>query len=393
MTATATRPVPATDLAARTVAHAVPWYLYAILLGSTSVIIGVMWDISWHRTIGRDSFWTPAHLAIYLGGVVAGASSGWIVLKTTFRGTPDERAASVRFWGFRGPLGAWVCIWGAFAMLVSAPFDDWWHNAYGLDVEILSPPHSVLAAGIGAIQVGALLLALAWQNRSENVGRSRLQLLFVYAAGILVLMTAILSTEYTSRTFLHSSAAYRVACGSFPLLLVAAARASPLRWPATATAAVYTALVLLMMWILPLFPAEPKLGPIYQRVTHMVPPDFPLLLLAPALAIDWIMQRAARDRDGRLAVEIGISFFTVFLVVQWFFADFLMTPYAQNWFFAADNFGYSTSPNSYTFRRLFYPRDATEASVRVGLGIAALLAVVSARVGLWWGNWMLRVRR
>ena len=59
----------------------------------------------------------------------------------------------MRFWGFRAPLGAWVCIWGAFAMLTSAPFDDWWHNAYGLDVKILSPPHVVLAAGIGAIQI------------------------------------------------------------------------------------------------------------------------------------------------------------------------------------------------------------------------------------------------
>ena len=48
----------------------------------------------------------------------------------------------VRFWGFRAPLGAWVAIWGAFAMLTSAPFDDWWHNAYGLDVKVLSPPHS-----------------------------------------------------------------------------------------------------------------------------------------------------------------------------------------------------------------------------------------------------------
>jgi len=32
-------------------------------------------------------------------------------------------------------------------MLASAPFDDWWHNAYGLDVRIISPPHMVLAAG------------------------------------------------------------------------------------------------------------------------------------------------------------------------------------------------------------------------------------------------------
>jgi len=83
----------------------------------------------------------------------------------------------------------------------------------------------------------------------------------------------------------------------------------------------------------------------------------------------------------------------VFLVVQWFFADFLMSGPTQNWFFATDNYGYNASPASFTFRRLFYPRDATEASLRFGLGLAALLAIASARIGLWWGDWMARVRR
>src|SRR4029077_2173377 len=146
----------------------VPWYLYAVVAGSLSVICGLIWDISWHRTIGRDTFWTPAHLAIYLGGVLAGVSCGWLALKTTFAGTPEERAASVSFWGFRAPLGAWVCIWGSFAMLTSAPFDNWWHEAYGLDVTILSPPHAVLGLGISGIQIGALLLTVAGQNRASQ---------------------------------------------------------------------------------------------------------------------------------------------------------------------------------------------------------------------------------
>src|SRR5262245_24382995 len=128
----------------RTAATSVPWSIYAVLFASTSVVLGVMWDISWHRSIGRDTFWPPAHLAIYLGGIVSGLTCGYVALKTTFAGTRDERESSVRFWGFRAPLGAWVCIWGAFAMVTSAPFDDWWHNAYGLDVKIISPPHMLL---------------------------------------------------------------------------------------------------------------------------------------------------------------------------------------------------------------------------------------------------------
>ena len=54
----------------------VHWSVYAVLFASTSVLVGVLWDISWHQTIGRDSFWTPAHLAIYLGGGQMLESSG-----------------------------------------------------------------------------------------------------------------------------------------------------------------------------------------------------------------------------------------------------------------------------------------------------------------------------
>ena len=62
------------------------------MLGATSIVFGILWDISWHRTIGRDTFWTPAHLAIQLGGLLGGFISGWLVLNTTFRGTAEAFA-------------------------------------------------------------------------------------------------------------------------------------------------------------------------------------------------------------------------------------------------------------------------------------------------------------
>src|SRR5688572_4281727 len=164
---TATAPPMDSMAGARATSTSVSWAIYAVLFASTSVILGVIWDISWHRTIGRDTFWTPAHMAIYLSGIVAGTVCGWLVLRTTFVGTPEEKAASVSFWGFRGPLGAWLCIWGAIAMITSAPFDNWWHNAYGLDVKVLSPPHTLLALRFTAIELGALLFVVARQNRSS----------------------------------------------------------------------------------------------------------------------------------------------------------------------------------------------------------------------------------
>src|SRR5512138_1399413 len=88
------------------------WHAYTAAFAAACVMIGVYWDISWHMSIGRDTFWTPAHLLIQAGGLIAGLSSGYIALKTTFNGSAAERAASVSFWGFRAPLGAWMCVWG-----------------------------------------------------------------------------------------------------------------------------------------------------------------------------------------------------------------------------------------------------------------------------------------
>src|SRR5687767_13693438 len=125
------------------------WPIYAVVVAAACIVSGLLWDISWHRTIGRDTFWSPPHLLEQIAAVIAGLSCGYVALRTTFAGTAQARATSVRFWRFfQAPVGAWVCIWGTIMMITSAPFDDWWHNAYGLDVKILSPPHMVLAGGM-----------------------------------------------------------------------------------------------------------------------------------------------------------------------------------------------------------------------------------------------------
>jgi hypothetical protein len=379
----------------------VHWSVYAVLFASTSVLVGVLWDISWHQTIGRDTFWTAAHLAIYLGGIVAGLTCGWLALRTTFAGTVAERAGMVRFWGFYAPFGAWVCIWGTFAMLTSAPFDDWWHNTYGLDVKILSPPHAVLAAGIGAIQVGAMLMALAWQNRSAHRER-HLQLLFVYGAGLLLLNIATLSTEYLQRWDMHRSLFYQVACGVFPVVLVSSARASAAKWPATLVASVYMGITYAMLWILPLFSGRPLLGPIYVQLNRFLPPDPPLLLIAPAFAIDVLMQRFGRAdarqpseprvnhaRDWLLAAAIAVAFLVVFVSVQWPFADFLMSSWSHNWVFGTHRMAYMVSPQAQARWTQFNPSD----DLLAGLPIALGLAFLSARLGLWRGASMSRIRR
>lgn len=373
-------------------AAALPWTLSAMLFGSTSIIVGLLWDISWHMTIGRDTFWTPAHMATYLGGVLAGISGGWLAVKTTFAGTPEERNTAVRFWGFRAPLGAWIAIWGAFAMLTSAPFDDWWHNAYGLDVEILSPPHTVLIAGMVAIQIGAMVLVLAAQNRAPAGSGRLLSLAHLYAAGLVLAMVATFLMEHSFPNDQHASLFYKVSSLAFPLLLVAVARSSRLPWAATRASAFYMLIACAMAWILPLFPATPLLGPINNPVDHMVPTLFPLLLVIPAAGIDWILQR----REGKwggwgTAFLLAAVFLGLFFVTQWFFSQFLLSPGARNWFFVGDrSWPYSETLSDWRFR--FWNVDEDPVTVR-SLGTALGIAYASSRIGLWWGAWMARVRR
>src|SRR5262245_24649839 len=256
---------------------AVPWYLWCAALAVTSAYIGGYWDISWHRSIGRDSFWSAPHMAIYACGVLAAISSAYLILTTTLAARretsaagPDGhsaglRAASVRIWGFSGPLGAFLSAWGGIAMLVSAPFDDWWHNAYGLDVRIISPPHMVLAAGFFGIQLGTILLLLAFMNRAREQDRPTLQRLFLYVGSMAVCESLLRKFAYVPRPDMHSAFFFiGVTFGTLGVLATVAV-ASRMRWACTIMAGLYTAFGVALLWIFPLFPAQPKLGPVYRQ--------------------------------------------------------------------------------------------------------------------------------
>ena len=73
-------------------AAGVPWYIYMGVLAVTSASIGGNWDVSWHRSIGRDTFWTPAHMAIQACGVIAAVICGYLIFRTTFGKSEIGRA-------------------------------------------------------------------------------------------------------------------------------------------------------------------------------------------------------------------------------------------------------------------------------------------------------------
>lgn len=391
----------------------IPTYIYAVVFSSFCVVMGLLWDIMWHMSIGRDGLFAPPHVVIYVGAVVAGLFSAYQILNLTLTRNHPGRLEAVPFWGvFYGPLGAMFCVWGALTMLTSAPFDDWWHNTYGLDVEILTPPHTILAIGIMTMQFGAIVGVLALQNQyrtppiteladADTRRLNRLKWLFAISAGLLLTTLFTLASESMMKYRSHHSSYYIAAAIVLPFYLVAVGRASLLRWPVTTIAGLYMLFMAAPSWLLQQFPATPRLGPVLNPITHYQGFVFPLLLVVPAFAVDWLMHRFDKtDEHGKklndwlLAGLLAMAFMVVLLAVQWPFGEFLQTsPLARNWFFFSDSWTFDNPPD-FKYRYAFSPRSVqTVEQFAAGFGWALFYAFISVRIGLLWGNWMKRIAR
>ena len=370
-----------------------PWAVWAAVAATVSVVAGSVWDISWHVSIGRDTFWTPPHLLIQLCAAIGGLSAIVLIAEHSFRRGAGSRAGSVRLFGLRAPVGAFLCGWGALAMLTSAPFDNWWHQAYGLDVKVVSPPHVLLAVGAVAIVYGGFALAMAERNRAAAALESRIEGIFVALIGAAMLSSQAELIEYSSKSLMHSAIFYRASAIPFPLQLALVRRVAGRRWACLSAAAVYTLVALAQEWILPLFPAEQKLGPVLQRVPYMAPLGFPLLMMAPAALFDLAWRRLEPRGAWTQAVASGVLFLAAFAAVQWPFADFLMTRLARNWIFGSHYQFYMVSPLSPAARYQFIAADPSPAGFWRGMAIAAGTAVLTSRIGLAIGSWLRRVQR
>jgi hypothetical protein len=389
----------------------VPWTIWAGALAVTSSTIGGAWDVAWHRSIGRDSFLTSAHLAIYACGVIAALICGYLILYTTFGGAGTEqgrrmKAESVSVLGFRAPLGAFIAAWGGIAMLTSAPFDNWWHAAYGLDVKIISPPHTLLILGIRCVSLGVVFLILAAMNRLQmqrtTVGLTEqegstyrtLQKIFLYLGGMTVLGQMFFLQEETWDVKLHRTSAYIALAIGVPVALAAISKASGNRWAATIASAIYTVFVMGEILILPLVSASPKLGPVFFPVTHLVPGKFPVLIVVPAIVLDvlWFQMQRRGWKMWQVAAVSGAVFVAVLAAVEWPLANFLMSKASENRFFGTIYFDYNSRAEGFDrMRKFFDPASGTR--LAMGLAWAMVYAAISTWVGLLFGRWMRGIQR
>ena len=128
----------------------------------------------------------------------------------------------------------------------------------------------------------------------------------------------------------------------------------------------------------------------YNPITRMVAAPFPLVLVAPAVGLDILVKKFGRGRDGWLSAVGGIAFVALMLAAHWPLGEFLLSPYARNPVFAADQWGYGEIVDA--TRRQFWNVDSDPVTLPA-LAVAAVIAATTIRIGLWMGDWLLRVRR
>lgn len=369
-------------------AVAIPWTIWLTFAGIMIFLVGTTIDGAWHKSVGRDEFWTPGHSMMGFGALLMGIAALCEIVATMR--SSRNRDASVRVLGLRGPGGAFLIIWSVFSMLCSSPFDDWWHKTYGLDLNLITPPHLLLIIGWFTAQIGALLWMASWIGRSTGELQTRVMWLFLIAAGVLMIFSPTLS--YVTRKNHHSSVMYLAVALAVPATLIATGRASRHKWGCTLVAAFFMALVIVPIWVLPLFPAQPKVGPVYQKVTHLIPGQFPLLLIVPAIIADLLLQRLESRSSWLKALLIGPAFVLSLILVQWPFANFLMSPASRNWIFGTGYLPYYVLGGAGYNPYQFAPPDPAGTFV-VTLLMAMAGAILTTRFGLAWGDWMRRIRR
>jgi len=183
----------------RTVAACLLVYLLA------QANLGLAWDIRWHGAVGRDDFWTPPHLLIYSGVALAGLLCLAMVLQTSvrrWRGDPslDEANTVTLFGVFHAPLGFAIAGFGLATLLFAAPFDNYWHELYGIDVALWAPFHLMGLIGGGTAGLGAIYASAAEARRARERGWARWRLLGYSGLDLLTLfaMSGLLSGLLTT---------------------------------------------------------------------------------------------------------------------------------------------------------------------------------------------------
>src|SRR5207247_6825300 len=264
---------------------------------------GLYHDPAWHRTVGPDSDFIPPHLFIYGGGLGVSAAALAGIAGATL-GRRDEFGGPVLHVGrVKLPFGFALTAVGILVIMAAAPVDAWWHNTFGKDVLIWSPPHLQLHLGAGITALG-LLFAVAAQR-----GRGALGDPWLWRAAMLAILVDLVHrghfvlAHYTMLPHARTPDLYPFLVAMLaPFVLVAAARAiGP--WAPTVACLLFLGVAWLMDVMLRIIA--------FERYT-LTP-----VLAVPAAALSLAFSWAGRRRERAwLAVAAGVAFALVFVGME-----------------------------------------------------------------------------
>lgn len=197
---------------------------WLVVLAGAGAFFATYWDEAWHTDVGRDRTWSAPHVALYGSVAAAGfAVALWILMAAI-------PARSLRPVLRDRPLMLTAA--AGVAVLGSAPIDAFWHDRFGRDSVLWSPPHMMVVLGSTAMVLG-VLSGLSTTAAAVRAG-----------AGVLLLANAVAMVfEYEADVPQFTEALYLPILLAAGLLAVGVVRSAvPLRAPVLAVVLGYASL-------------------------------------------------------------------------------------------------------------------------------------------------------
>jgi hypothetical protein len=249
-----------------------------------------------------------------------------------FPGVNDR--STVRIWGiFHAPLGYIITGFGPLIALIAAPFDNWWHQFFGIDAILWSPFHLMGAAGglLGVLGIGFICASEAAIERQEsqsNRPTRRLLRLTAFEWSVLVIISSLMELSMLALTQFTPLAIGPLEVLTYPLplalsgafCLVSAVCFVHKPFAATVTAvllSIHTGVIeTFVLWATRLLIAQMGLNDHPGRVPTMNSMNMllSLLFVLTALLIDGFTQKqtlSTATTRGMLRIGIGVAILAV----------------------------------------------------------------------------------
>src|SRR4051794_17964737 len=147
-----------------------PWEDWVTVGLSCLTLFAVFWDGWLHNnSITLDSFWSPAHIAMYAGLTTLGVWIGLVFVKRQPRGRSFNLSMQAV------PYGYGLALVALPLAALGGPGDFAWHAAYGFENQVdapFSPTHQMLFLAGGLL--GGIGLASQWHRPGRVLPLSKL---------------------------------------------------------------------------------------------------------------------------------------------------------------------------------------------------------------------------